>query len=271
MTTTLELEIDVAKLAVISTDTDTRRPRIVTALGKQTRGKTLLIRYLIERGAVSRSRHLTIIDADPHNQTLAGHFDNVVTPGSTALEDRRVFLEQAIRSQRDAAAEGNPYDIVADVGGGDLLLSKLAHEIRFTETVDRSGIDLTAFYMLGPNVSDLDYFKSLHDAGFHPKNLALVCNAGLVAGDRSPDRAFEVILRSPFVEMLVSERSAKMLFMPALTSDCIEAIDRSGARTFREALPKLEDLMHEMRLETWLDQAMEKQIAQRLADMGWLV
>lgn len=262
-----------AKLTMAPTDAvaDTRRPRIITALGKQTRGKSLLLRWLIERGAATRSRPLTILDADPHNQTLARHFDGVVTPGSTALEDRRVFLEQSIRDQRDAARAGTPYDVVADVGGGDLLLSRLAHEIRFTETVDRSGIDLTAFYLLGTNIGDLEYFQSLDDAGFHPKHLALVFNAGLVSGDRSPERAFDMMLKAPLVHKLIEQRGAIPLFMPALTSDCVEAIEKSGARTFREALPKLEDLMHEMRLETWLDQAMEKQIAQRLVELGWLV
>lgn len=252
------------------TSSDTRRPRIVTALGKQTRGKSLLLHWYVERGSATRTRPLTIIDADPHNQTLGRHFDGVVTPGSTALEDRRVFLEQAIRDQRDAARAGTPYDVVADVGGGDLLLARLAQEIRFTETIDRSGIDLVAFYMLGTNVGDLEYFQTLDDAGFHPKNIALVFNAGLVSGDRSPAKAFDIMLNAPLVRKLTTS-GAIPLFMPALTSDCVEAIERSGARTFREALPKLEDLMHEMRLETWLDQAMERQIAQRLVELGWLV
>lgn len=262
--------ISVAKLATISTEPDVRRPRMITALGKQTRGKSLLLRYLIERSATSRSRPLRVIDADPHNQTLDRHFDGALMPGSTALEDRRVFLEQAIRDQRNAARDGVSYDVVADVGGGDLLLCKLAREIRFTETVDRSGIDLIAFYVIGPSIGDLEYFQSLTDAGFLPKHLALVFNAGLVSGDRSPDKAFDQILRAPLIHDLMS-RGAIPLFMPALTSDCVEAIEKSGARTFREALPKLEDLMHEMRLETWLDQAMERQIAQRLVELGWLV
>lgn len=260
-----------AKLAVIQPDAsvESRRPRIVTALGKQTRGKTFLLKWYIERSAASRTRPLKIIDADPHNQTLARHFE-ALTPGSTAIEDRRVFLEQAIRDQRDASRDGQAYDVVADVGGGDLLLSRLAHEVRFTDTVDRSGIDLIAFYVLGPNVGDLEYFQTLTDAGFRPKHLALVFNAGLVAGDRSPEKAFDMMLKAPLIHELIA-RGAVPLFMPSLASDCVEAIERSGAKTFREALPRLEDLMHEMRLETWLDQAIEKQIGQPLADMGWLV
>jgi hypothetical protein len=261
-----------AKLAMVETDApaDVRRPRMVTALGKQTRGKTFLLKWYIERGASSRTRMVKVIDADPHNQTLARDFEGALTPGSTALEDRRVFLEQAIRDQRDAAKAGDAYDVVADVGGGDLLLSRLAHEIRFTETVDRSGIDLIAFYVLGTNVGDLEYFQTLTDAGFRPKHLALVFNAGLVSGDRSPDKAFDLMLRAPLVHELLA-RGAVPLFMPSLASDCVEAVERSGAKTFREALPRLGDLMHEMRLETWLDQAIEKQIGKPLADMGWLV
>lgn len=258
-----------AKPAVaLAEPTTTLHPRIVTALGKQTRGKSLLLSWVAERPRTT-DRPLKLLDADPHNTTLARRFPNVLTPGSVSLEDRRVWLEQQIRDQRDAARAGKPYDVLCDVGGGDHLLARLAHEVRFTETLDRAGIDLTAFYMIGPSLPDLEYFQSLDDAGFAPKRLGLIFNAGLVTAGRAPVQAFEPVMKAPLVLSLI-ERGAVPFFMPALAADCLEAVERSGAMTFREAIPKL-DLWHEMRLETWLNDSMETQLAAKLEALGWLV
>lgn len=258
-----------AKFSLATTDVATEaRPRIITALGKQTRGKTILLRYLAERPRTT-DRPLKLLDADPHNPTLDRYFDGVLTPGSVSLEDRRVWIEQQIRDQRDAARRGEPFDTVLDLGGGDHLVAKLAHDVRFTETLDKMGIDLVVFYLLGPSISDLEYFQSLEDAGFEPKRLGLVFNCGLVTAGRAPVKAFGEVINAPLTHLL-TERGAKLFHMPALESDCMDAVDRSGARTFREAIAKLED-WDEMRLQTWLDQSMEKQVAKPLADLGWLV
>jgi hypothetical protein len=221
------------------------RPRIVVPLGKQRSGKTTLLRWMIERGAVRRTRPLKLMDADPHN-------------------------ENAIRVQRQSAREGNPYDTYWDVGGGDLLMSRLAHEIAFTSAVDRAGLDLIAYYVLTPSLSDLDYFKALDAAGFRPQRLGLICNAGAVNGDRSPAKAFEPLLSDPFVVALM-EHGAIPLFMPALAADAFEAVRQSGAKTFRDALAKMDDFMHETRLGDWLDVAMEEGIGKRLDALGWFV
>jgi hypothetical protein len=246
------------------------RPRIVVPLGKQRSGKTTLLRWMIERGAVRRTRPLKLMDADPHNDTLRQHYPEAESPGSTGIDDRRVSLENAIRVQRQSAREGNPYDTYWDVGGGDLLMSRLAHEIAFTSAVDRAGLDLIAYYVLTPSLSDLDYFKALDAAGFRPQRLGLICNAGAVNGDRSPAKAFEPLLSDPFVVALM-EHGAIPLFMPALAADAFEAIRQSGAKTFRDALVKMDDFMHETRLGDWLDVAMEEGIGKRLDALGWFV
>lgn len=250
----------------VSADT---RPRIVTALGKQKSGKTMFLRWLVERNAESRQRPLKLIDADPHNDTLKQHYPDAMSPGSTAIEDRRISLEQSIRDQRAASASGNPYDALWDVGGGDLLMARLAHEVRFTETIERAGIDLIAFYMLSPSLSDLEYFEGLENAGFKPKRLALVFNAGLIQGDRQPDRAFEPVVQRPLIATLLS-RGALPIFVPALAADCVEAIENSGAKTFRDAIPML-DMWHEMRLHSWLNDEMEQRVAKPLIDAGWMI
>lgn len=259
------------KLAVVDAEgvPATGRPRIVTALGKQRSGKTYFLRWYVERGAKHRARELRLIDADPHNDTLRQHYPGAVSPESSALEDRRISLETAIRDQREAASAGRPYDALIDVGGGDLLMGRLARDVRFTEAVEQIGLELIVFYMLSPSLSDLEYFQGLDDAGFVPKRLALVFNAGLIQGDRQPERAFDAMLEAPLVEKLVSQ-GATPLFMPALAADCVEAIEKSGARTFLEAIPKV-GMWHEMRLQTWLGQKMETQIAKPLAELGWLI
>jgi hypothetical protein len=113
------------------------RPRIVVPLGKQRSGRTTLLLWMVERGAVKRTRPLKLIDADPHNDTLRQHYTDADTPGSTGIDDRRVSLENAIRTQRQSAKDGKPYDAYWDVGGGDLLMSRLASEIGFTSGWDR--------------------------------------------------------------------------------------------------------------------------------------
>lgn len=257
------------KLAVVEAAASEARPKFVTALGKQKSGKTYLLRWMVERGAKDRVRDLNLIDADPHNDTLRQHYPGAMSPESSALEDRRISLEAAIREQQEAAVSGRPYDALVDVGGGDLLMSRLARDVRFTDTMEQIGIDLIAFYMLSPSLSDLEYFQALEDAGFRPKRLGLVFNAGLIQGDRRPERAFDAMLDAPLVRKLV-ERGAKPLFMPALAADCVEAVERSGANTFHEAIPKV-GMWHEMRLETWLKQSMEDQVAKPLSELGWLV
>lgn len=259
-----------AKSATTTTEVASdARPRLVIALGKQTRGKTLILRWLAERGAKDRTRPLRLFDADPHNPTLSRHFDDVQSPDSTSLEDRRVWLERRIREQRDGGRNGQPFNAILDVGGGDLLMGRLAHEVRFTETIDMAGVDLVCIYMLGPNIADLEYFQMLDDSGFKPKHLAIVFNGGLVSGDRDPVQAFDLMVKAPLVDQLLKS-GAVPVFMPALAADCLEAVDQSGARTFHEAIPLLE-MWDEMRLETWLNQAMEDKVAKPLAKMGWLV
>jgi hypothetical protein len=258
-----------AKLAVVENDPGAvARPRIITALGKQGGGKTLLLRYLIERGVAVRSRPLKLLDADPHNGTLRQHYADAETPGSSSTEDRRVSLEQAVRNQHAAARDGSLYDALWDIGGGDLLMARLARRAHFTETLERVGVDLIVFYLLSPEMSDLEYFQGLEDAGFKPRNLALVFNAGRIQGDRRADRAFDATMKSALVHKLV-ERGARPLFMPALESDCMKAADETKESTFRAALSKL-DMWHEIYLRSWLDEAMEEQIAKPLIEWGWL-
>jgi hypothetical protein len=132
------------------------------------------------------------------------------------------------------------------------------------------GLDLIAYYVLTPSLSDLDYFKALDAAGFRPQRLGLICNAGAVNGDRSPAKAFEPLLSDPFVVALM-EHGAIPLFMPALAADAFEAVRQSGAKTFRDALAKMDDFMHETRLGDWLDVAMEEGIGKRLDALGWFV
>lgn len=244
------------------------RPRIITALGKQTAGKTHFLRWYVERSTNLRTRPLKLIDADPHNSTLAHHFEDAAVTGSAATEDRRITLEGAMRAQLAAAKSGDTYDALWDIGGGDLLMPRLAREVRFSETVEMIGIELVVFYVLGPSVSDLTYFDQLEEAGFRPKNLGLIFNAKLISGERKANLAFEAMLDAPLVKALVG-RGARPLFMPALAADCVEAIEQSGAKTFREALPLL-DMWHQIRLQHWLDEAMETQLAKPLIDCGWL-
>lgn len=244
-------------------------PRILVVLGKQNAGKTLLERYLAEEGASARSRPLRLIDVDPHNDTLHQHYPSALTPESTSLDDRRIFLENEVREQKKAAMAGNPYDAYWDVGGGDLLMPRLSKDVRFTDTIERVGIELIVIYMLSPHLADLDYFQDLEDANFHPKRLVLMLNAGLVAGDRQPNKAFEAMVAAPLIAKLL-ERGAEPLFMPALASDCIQAIRGTGESTFRAALPKL-DFWHTMRLETWLNIDMKQEVMDHLVKFGWMV
>jgi hypothetical protein len=115
----------------------TRNPILFMANGKQKAGKTYILRYCVERGAETRVRPLKLIDLDPHNDTLRQHYPDAQTPDSTALDDRRLHMEKTISAQRTAAADGKPFDIILDPGGGDLLLPRLAKDVLFTETMER--------------------------------------------------------------------------------------------------------------------------------------
>ena len=59
------------------------RPKLILLLGRGSRGKTLLARWMIDRAA-NAGRTIVAADGDRTNRTLARYFVHAVSPASAA-------------------------------------------------------------------------------------------------------------------------------------------------------------------------------------------
>ena len=73
------------------------------------------------------------------------------------------------------------FDSVLDLAGGDPLVRLLARETELVPTLERRGIRIVLWQVLGPDVADLDYLKLSIEAGLFAPATLLVLNAGFGA------------------------------------------------------------------------------------------
>ena len=184
---------------------------LVFPLGRGARGKSLWLRWAIER-ALNAGRQLTIVDADRTNPTLAAYFPNVIRPDSAEDDD----LERLIRDLTERLME-QPGAAVIDLGGGDLVLKRLARKhrglVRYLEACSIRGV---AAYVFGPDRDDLAYLRDLEEGGlFAPQATILVLNEALVPPNSSTLRLFEPLMNDP-IFLRATERGAIPVFMPRL-------------------------------------------------------
>lgn len=188
----------------------TARPKLVVPLGRGGRGKTWWLRWALER-AQNAGRLVAVADADRTNATLSAYFDGVLTPPSADDADMRdwfiAFCEQLIERHLTA---------LLDLGGGDLLLKRLAREVGLADFLDSHGIQPVAVHVIGPDRDDLAYLRDLEtDRLFAPQATLLVLNEALVPLGRSTQAAFGGVLDHPIFQDAV-KRGARPVWMPRL-------------------------------------------------------
>ncbi len=192
-----------------------RRPRLVVLVGRGGGGKTTMVRWICER-VFAGGRTVVIADGDRTNRTLPLYFDGVLAPPSADDRVVRRWLEAIIDRM---IAEG--FDVVLDLGGGDMVLKHLAAELDLQAMLEAAGVDLVVLHLIGPEVESLGYLASVEAPGpsgaplFAPERTVLVLNEGLVSEDLDPAEVFAPI-REHKTFRAALRRNAQTVVMPRL-------------------------------------------------------
>lgn len=184
-------------------------PKLVLPLGRGGRGKSFLLRWLIER-AQGRGRTLVVADVDRTNATLSAFFDGVLSPPSAHDADVKEFLASFIEEQIEKR-----FDAAIDLGGGDLILKQIARETELVSFLSSHRIKPVAIHLIGAATDDLAYLQAVEDGVFAPEATILVINEATVPPHRTAFAAFEKLQTHP-VFMKAIERGAVAVRMPRL-------------------------------------------------------
>jgi hypothetical protein len=187
------------------------RPKLIVPLGRGGRGKSFLLRWLIER-AQAHGRDIIVADMDRTNASLSAFFEGVVSPPSADDRDVTEFLTSLLERQIESR-----FTAAVDFGGGDLVLKNIARENQLVAFLERYGIMPVAIHMIGPDKDDLSYLQSVEvDGVFAPIATILVLNESLCPPHRTPLAYFESTIRNHPIFLKVIERGARPVFMPRL-------------------------------------------------------
>lgn len=187
-----------------------RRPKLVLPMGRGSRGKTLLSRWMIDR-AMNAGRHPLPADGDRTNQTLARYFSHAVSPPSADDADVRGWIAGLVEAQ---LAHG--HDTVLDLGGGDLTMKAIAREMDLLGWLAGLGVDVVPVHLLGSSIDDVAYLQSAEDGLLASPTTILVLNEGTVPVGRSPHAAFSETVQTHAVFAATVARGGRLVAMPRL-------------------------------------------------------
>jgi hypothetical protein len=186
-------------------------PKFILPLGRGARGKSTFARWAIER-AIDAGRSPVCADGDRTNPSLGRYFDGVLSPPSADDADVEAWLAAIVEEQLIKR-----FDVVVDLGGGDLVLKRIAREMHLVAWLASQGIQCVAIHLIGPSADDLAY---LHDvekgAVFAPDATALVFNEALTPKGRSPQAAFAETVEEHSILAETLGRGARLVWMPRL-------------------------------------------------------
>ena len=240
-----------------------RKPRLIVTLGRGRTGKTVFLSWL--REIADPSFPVRIIDADVNNPVLSERFSDVAKPRGMD-DDRRNWLEDQFEEQVNAAAGPDRYDVLLDLGGGDLLIKRWGAELQLADLFASAEIDPVAIHMLGSDPADLAYLEDIEGRKlFCPERTILVLNQGLIPPSRSAGEAFADILNSEVVKAVIS-RGGRVVVMPRLA--CMEYVWKLKV-PFQQAQDPYNGirLFDRLRVRYWLNTEMEEM---RTELGGWI-
>ncbi|WP_311276767.1 hypothetical protein [Methylobacterium sp. WCS2018Hpa-22] len=187
------------------------RPRLILPMGRGSRGKTLVSRWMIDR-AMNAGRTPVIADGDRTNQTLARYFPDAVSPPSADDADVRGWIAGLVEAQI-----AGRHDTILDLGGGDLTMKALAREMDLLSWLTSLGVDVVPVHLLGPSIDDAAYLQSVEAGGLlaSPKTI-LVLNEGTIAPGRSAHAAFSETVQTMPIFAATVGRGARLVSMPRL-------------------------------------------------------
>jgi len=179
--------------------------------GRGGTGKTLLLRWIVER-ALAAGRELFIADGDRTNRSLPLFLEDVSAPPGASDQIVWRWLEKIITNM-----VAKRFNLVLDLGGGDLVLKRMALELALQSLLETNGIAPVVLHLLSPEVESLAYLASLEDNGlFAPERTALILNEGLVPLGHDDDEAVFAPVREHEVFKAAIRRGAVPIVMPRL-------------------------------------------------------
>ena len=227
--------------------------------GRGGTGKTLLLRWICER-ALKAARAVVIADGDRTNRSLPLFLEGVLAPPGANDPIVWRWLEAIV--ERMVAER---FNLILDLGGGDLVLKQMAIELALQSLLERHGIGPVILHLLSPEVESLAYLASLEDNGlFAPQRTALILNEGLVPRGYDSDEAVFAPVREHRVFKAAIRRGAVPIVMPrlgpapAINARHLSFADAAAGNT-KAGLPPL-NIFDRQRVLLWLD-AMEAAFA----------
>ncbi len=234
------------------------KPKIILPLGRGGRGKSFLSRWLIDR-AQSRGGEIVVADADRTNPSLEGYLSPVQRPPSSDERDMQQWFKALCKKQ-----VADRFDMLIDLGGGDLFLKQLARKIDLVPFLEKQGVEVVAIHLIGAQRDDLTYLRDLEENRLvAPAATILVLNEDAAPKNLSTEEAFRPVLEHSVFKAAVA-RGARLAWMPIL-----EAAHELEARRllFTAAEAGLEkddaaplDVWDQQVVHMWL-RAMEKNFA----------
>ena len=248
------------------TSTTDDKPRFIVLAGRGGMGKSLLVRWICER-AFAEGRSVVIADGDRTNRALPLFFDDVQAPSSADDRVVRRWIETVIEQMLQQR-----FDVVVDLGGGDMVLKQLSVELELQAMLEDNGASPVILHLVGPEVESLGYLASVEavdPAGlsgrplFAPERTALILNEGLVPEGLDPAEVFAPI-REHKVFKAALRRNAQPVLMPALrpayeVNRRHLGFDDAATGKTKEGLPPL-GIADRQRVRMWL-RAMEQAFA----------
>ncbi|MCJ2139427.1 hypothetical protein [Methylobacterium sp. E-066] len=187
------------------------RPKLFLLLGRGSRGKTLLARWMIDRAA-NAGRPVIPADGDRTNQTLVRFFPGAVSPPSADDADVRGWVAGLVEGLLTGG-----HDTLLDLGGGDLILKGVARDMDLLPWLMGLGVEVVVVHLLGPSIDDATYLQSVEEGGLlaSPATI-LVLNEGVVPVGRSAHAAFSETIQTQPVFGATVARGARLVAMPRL-------------------------------------------------------
>lgn len=187
----------------------TGRPRVLMVFGPGSSGKSMLIRWTIERAQRrDDGEPLAMATMDVERPTLLRYFPDAMKPKPADTFDG--YLQWLLTKLTE-----RPVTTAIDFGADQNLLPMVSQVPELHQVLDQAGLGVVALYLVTPRQEDLTLLGKMEQAGFQPAATGIVCNLGRATSDR-PEAAIRefAAVRRHSVYRAAIDRGAVEVLMP---------------------------------------------------------
>jgi len=188
----------------MSASLKTSSPRLMVAIGRQRVGKTTILKALTEI-TLRQGGNPEIWNTDIMNRshTINSVGVDVLTPPEQTAKGQAAWLESRILAMAQTGR-----DAVLDIGGGWTAMHELIQGSPLLGVMQRLGIRLLPYFVVGFEAADLDYLDDLHRRSFNPPGSVVLVNEGLIPYGADLTEKIRVILHHPSVQQALKQNGA---------------------------------------------------------------